>query len=163
MKIEASDRLNAATALDLTPIASLSQALRPNCAYTQSSEESRSAAGPNSNRIPKRLLFQRHLRAHKPEMTHGVDQCTAQFLAPKLSPGNYTLLITALAHLHIALSAVGVQPILFMGSLLGSWRHHDIIPVRGHISSLTDGALYYSLDKRETETLLTAHKTIHTV
>ena len=57
------------------------------------------------------------------------DPCLQQFLTSKLSPHNYSVLITALAQLHFTLTSAGIQPIVFMGSLLGSWRHHDIIPV----------------------------------
>ena len=57
------------------------------------------------------------------------DPCLQQFLNSKLSPHNYSVLITALAQLHFTLTSAGIQPIIFMGSLLGSWRHHDIIPV----------------------------------
>lgn len=57
------------------------------------------------------------------------DPCLTQFLTTKLTPHNYSILITTVAQLHFTLSAAGVVPIMFMGSLLGSWRHHDIIPV----------------------------------
>ena len=91
--------------------------------YRGAGEELPPASGAVQNASAARAQSQSALKPSLP------DSCLQQFLTSKLTPHNYSVLITALAQLHFKLTSAGIQPFIFMGSLLGSWRHHDIIPV----------------------------------